>query len=124
MSSTSQKVDFTLVRVILRGPPTVFNTIFILNKNSGPGNLSAFQDLKLTNMPSLDKICTLINGVKSAIQDTILKPLTYSAEQTNILKFNFTMEMPLPFESSCCCSTLGWPNTYSNSTQSKKIKMI
>ena len=58
MSSTSKKVDFTLVCVILRWPPTVFNTILILNNTSWPGNLSAFYDLKLTKKPSLDKVCT------------------------------------------------------------------
>lgn len=57
MSPTSQKVDFTLICNMLGGPATILNTIFLFNDSIWPWNLLAFQDLKLTQVPSFNKFC-------------------------------------------------------------------
>lgn len=57
MSPTSQKVYFTLVSMILRRPPRVFNTVVFSNDRIWPGDLFAFLNLKLTQVPSFNKVC-------------------------------------------------------------------
>lgn len=57
VSTAGQEVDFALIRRLFIRPIEILNSILLLNYITGPGNFSAFYDLKLTQVPILDGVC-------------------------------------------------------------------